>query len=142
MSTLSSLSRALIAIAAGWQIFFVVLEMIFWTSDRAVRVSGFTNVRPLGGSIQDTMAGKTQSLGRNMGLYNGFLAAGLIWSLRAAPPLDVQLALFFSYCMLIAGIYGGLTINPKHHFGVKINPAILIAQGGFALAALLALLFT
>ena len=129
MSTLSSLSRALIAIAAGWQIFFVVLEMIFWTSDRAVRVSGFTNVRPLGGSIQDTMAGKTQSLGRNMGLYNGFLAAGLLWGLTlgaAGRPVLV----FFLACVIVAGVYGAATVNRKILF-VQALPAVL------ALAALL-----
>jgi putative membrane protein len=48
----------------------------------------------------------TRALGANMGLYNGFLAAGLVWSLRAPPELNVRLALFFVSCVLVAGLFG------------------------------------
>ena len=66
----------------------------------------------------------TAVLAKNQGLYNGFLAAGLIWSLWAGP----QVATFFLICVIVAGIYGGITASRS----------ILVAQalpGVIALAA-------
>jgi uncharacterized membrane protein len=64
------------------------------------------------------------------------LAAGLGWSIYASPQLGEQPAFFFVGFMAIAGIFGGLTINPTLNVGVKINPGILLAQGGLALGAM------
>jgi putative membrane protein len=108
------------------QVSFMILEMFFWNSDIARSISGLTN----------ETAEATNSIGRNMGLYNGLLAAGLAWSIYASPRLGEQPILFFVGFMAIAGIFGGLTINPTFNVGVTINPGILLAQGGFALGAM------
>jgi putative membrane protein len=63
-----------------------------------------------------------------MGLYNGFLAAGLVWSLRAPQGLDVRLALFFVSCVLVAGL-----------FGITVSWGIAVAQAFPAVCALVAL---
>ena len=105
---------------------FMILEMFFWNTCVARNISGLT---------KDT-AEATKSIGRNMGLYNGLLAAGLTWSIYASPRLGEQPILFFVGFMAIAGTFGGLTINPTFNVGVTINPGILLAQGGFALGAM------
>ena len=69
-------------------------------------------------------------LAANQGLYNGFLAAGLVWSLLAPAAYATQLALFFLACVLVAGIYGGFTAN-KRIWLLQALPAAL------ALAAVL-----
>ena len=72
----------------------------------------------------------TKVLAGNQGLYNGFLAAGLLWSLVAPLAYATQLALFFLACVLVAGIYGGFTAN-KRIWLLQALPAAL------ALAAVL-----
>jgi putative membrane protein len=109
----------LVALTAGPQAFFMILEMFFWNTGFVRKISGLTS---------DT-ANDTKSLGCNMGLYNGLLAAGLAWSFYASPTLGMQPALFFVGFMLIAGIFGALTIKP-------INFRILLAQALPAAAAL------
>ena len=108
------------------QVSFMILEMFFWNSDLARRISGLT--------IETAEA--TNSIGRNIGLYNGLPAAGLAWSIYASPRRGEEPMLFFVWFMAIAGIFGGLTINPTFNVGVTINPGILLAQGGFALGAM------
>jgi putative membrane protein len=71
--------------------------------------------------------------GWNQDLYNGFLAAGLIWSLSWPPPaVNTRLAGFFLICVLVAGVFGALTIKP-------INRILPVAQALPALLALVAL---
>jgi putative membrane protein len=84
------------------QMSFMILEMFFWDTCLARSISGLT----------DEAAEATMQIGRNMGLYNGLLAAGLAWSIYASPQLGEQPVLFFVAFMAIAGILGGLTINP------------------------------
>ena len=69
---------------------------------------------------------ETKVLAANQGLYNGFLAAGLGWSLAAAAPFDHALKLFFLSCVLVAGVYGAVTASR----------AILYIQALPAIAAL------
>ena len=66
----------------------------------------------------------TKVLAQNQGLYNGFLAAGLIWSLIASAPFAIQLANFFLGCVLIAGIYGAITASRKILY-IQALPALL-----------------
>jgi putative membrane protein len=84
------------------------------------------------GSMPDELFKPTKVLAANQGLYNGFLAAGLIWSLFIQDA-DWQryVAIFFLSCVLVAGIYGGLTAGKK----------ILLVQALPALLALLSLWF-
>ncbi|KAJ3366899.1 hypothetical protein HDU91_001685 [Kappamyces sp. JEL0680] len=63
-------------------------------------------------------------LAKNQGLYNGFLAAGLAWSLFAASPFNRDLAIFFNGCVVVAAVYGGLTVKPRILW-VQGTPALL-----------------
>jgi putative membrane protein len=96
------LAKALIALVALEHIYFLVLEMFLWTTPRTRAAFGMTAEQ----------AEQTRVLAGNQGLYNGFLAAGLIWSLMA-PDYGRQLALFFLACVLVAGVYGGFTANRR-----------------------------
>jgi putative membrane protein len=76
------------------------------------------------------MAEETKVLAANQGLYNGFLAAGLLWGIaHPQPAVGAQLQLFFLLCVLVAATYGGLSARRS----------ILFVQGGPALLALVAL---
>ena len=66
----------------------------------------------------------TKVLAQNQGLYNGFLAAGLFWSLIAPETYAIALANFFLACVLVAGIYGGLTASKKIIY-IQAVPALL-----------------
>ena len=111
-----------VALVAILHVAFMVAEMVAWTK-LAPKVAGLT----------PAVAEATEPLGKNQGLYNGFLAAGLIWSLGwPAPALDVRLAVFFLLCVLAAGVFGGLTLKP-------INRGLLLFQALPALCALFAL---
>ena len=116
------ISWLLVALVALLHFGFMASEMCRWEKI-APRVAG----------LQPPCVEATKPIGKNQGLYNGFLAAGLIWSLWGSPPnLDVRLAVFFAGCVLIAGVFGALTLKP-------INRGLLLAQ---ALPALLALIAT
>jgi len=77
------------------------------------------------GSLKPELFGPTRTLAANQGLYNGFLAAGLIWSLLIGD-MDwaKNVALFFLGCVIVAGVYGALTASRKIFF-VQAVPAIL-----------------
>jgi len=79
---------------------FLYLEMFLWTKRPGRKI--------FGNSRED--AEKTKVLAANQGLYNGFLAAGLIWGLvYPVAHVGYQIQLFFLICVVIAGVYGGLT---------------------------------
>jgi putative membrane protein len=99
---------------------FLVLEMFLWTSPTGMRVFGTT----------PEFAANSAVLAANQGLYNGFLAAGLIWSLLRKDNAD-SIKIFFLACVVIAGVFGGLTAKAS----------ILFVQGMPALAALLLVIF-
>lgn len=114
MKFTADLLLALIAIEHVW---ILVLEMFLWT--HPIGLKTFRQSR--------ASAEASKVLAANQGLYNGFLAAGLVWGLVAGDP---AIKLFFVSCVLIAGIYGGLTAKRS----------ILLVQGLPALLALLMLL--
>ena len=111
------LDKILIAIVALEHFYFLYLEMFAWTKPRTRKNFGLTE--------EFALASKT--LAANQGLYNGFLAAGLIWSLLAPVELAKPLAIFFLSCVFVAGAYGGATVN-KRVFFLQGVPA-LIALG-------------
>ena len=114
------ISKIFIAIVAIEHLYILWLEMFVWTT-RGKKV--FRTIPP-------DMFEKTKTLAANQGLYNGFLAAGLIWSLLIHNQQWSQhIATFFLSCVLIAGIFGGMTVHKS----------IFIKQG---IPALLALIFT
>jgi putative membrane protein len=108
------LAEVLVALVALEHIYFLVLEMFLWTAPRTRAAFGTTAEQ----------AEQTKVLAANQGLYNGFLAAGLLWSLIAPAAYARPLALFFLACVLIAGLYGGVTAN-KRIFLVQALPAAL-----------------
>ena len=69
-------------------------------------------------------------LAANQGLYNGFLSAGLFWGLAYPGATGMHIQMFFLACVIVAGIYGGMTVKPR----------IMYLQAGPALLALLAIL--
>jgi putative membrane protein len=118
---MSMIAKVLIALVALEHIYFLVLEMFLWTTPRTRAAFG----------MSAEQAEQTKVLAGNQGLYNGFLAAGLIWSLVAPPAYATALALFFLACVLVAGIYGGFTANKR----------IWVLQALPAAIALLAVIF-
>ncbi|MFT5506893.1 MAG: putative membrane protein [Gammaproteobacteria bacterium] len=112
---LENLIQVLILIIAMMHFGFLLLEMFLWT-----RPSGLTVFR---NSVEK--AELTKVLAANQGLYNGFLVLGLIWSVfHPDPQFGNQLALFFLGCVVVAGIYGGYSLN-KRIFFVQACPALL-----------------
>lgn len=116
------ISKLLVGLIAFQHFAFLVLEMFFWTHPIGLKV--FRQ------SLEKAEA--SASLAANQGLYNGFLAAGLVWSLfHPDATFSRQLALFFSACVVVAGIYGGMSVSWR----------ITLIQGGPALLALALLMF-
>ena len=117
------LSLILIGLVAFEHLYFLYLEMFAWTKPATRRAFGLTA----------EFAEASKSLAANQGLYNGFLTAGLVWSLLQPDAGFAQkLKFFFLGCVIVAAIYGGLT--------VKIR--ILYLQGGPAILALAAVLLS
>jgi putative membrane protein len=112
---MSLLSQLIIGLIAVLHLYILWLEMFAWT----------TRGRKVFKTIPADMFEKTKVMAANQGLYNGFLAAGLIWSLCIT---DVtwgkNIAIFFLACVLVAGIYGAMTAS-KRIFFVQGIPAIL-----------------
>jgi len=109
------LSRILIAIIAAEHLYFLYFEMFAWET------IGKKTFR----SIPAELFKPTKALAANQGLYNGFLAAGLIWSLLISDSTwRFNIAMFFLCCVVIAGIYGAVTASKKIFF-VQALPAIV-----------------
>ncbi len=106
---------SLIVIIAIQHILFLILEMFFWTKPIGLKV--FRQ------SLEKARASET--LAANQGLYNGFLSAGLLWSLfHPSGDVSAQLQYFFLSCVIIAGIFGALTVN-KRIFWIQGLPSML-----------------
>ena len=114
------LGTALVLLVALEHLYFLYLEMFLWTRPKGLRIFGNTAEK----------AEASKVLAANQGLYNGFLAAGLLWGLVYPGAAGNHVQMFFLACVIVAGIYGGLTVKRS----------ILYLQGGPALLALLVLL--
>jgi len=99
---MSIAANIVIALVALLHLYFLVLEMFLWDKPAGRRAFGLT----------PEFAAQSKVLAANQGLYNGFLAAGLIWGLSLGNA-GSNVKLFFLACVLIAGIYGGLTASRK-----------------------------
>lgn len=104
----------LISFVALEHIYFMILEMFLWDKPKGLKV--------FGNSLEKAKASKI--LAQNQGLYNGFLATGLIWSL-ADLSISNSKAIFFLSCVVIAGVYGAVTTKNSKLFYVQSLPAIL-----------------
>ena len=108
-------AKIVIGIVALLHIYFLWLEMFAWTTRAKKVFRGFP----------EDMFEKTKSMAANQGLYNGFLAAGLIWTFFISDPTwSKNIALFFLGCVLVAGLYGAYSVN-KRIFYVQGLPALL-----------------
>lgn len=110
---MSLAASILIGIVAALHVYFLVLEMVFWDRPLGRRVFGLT----------PEFAAESKALAANQGLYNGFLAAGLVWSLLLGDA-GTAIALFFLGCVIVAGIFGAVTVNRKILW-VQAAPAAL-----------------
>ncbi|PWV97480.1 putative membrane protein [Hoeflea marina] len=112
---MSVISIGLVVLVTAIHVYIVWLEMFAWES-RGPKV--FRN-------FPRDLFTPTKALAANQGLYNGFLAAGLIWSLLIADPAwQTNIALFFLVCVAVAGIYGAVTASRKILY-VQALPAII-----------------
>jgi len=102
-----------IVLVALEHIYFMILEMFYWDKPKGLKAFGM--------KLEEAKVSKT--LAKNQGLYNGFLAAGLIWALFNNNLKET--ALFFLICVTIAGIYGSYTTGKRQLFVVQSIPAII-----------------
>jgi putative membrane protein len=117
MNTAANIAIGFVALLHAY---FLVLEMFLWD-------------KPFGRGIFKTtpeFAAASRGLAANQGLYNGFLVAGLVWGLALGAP-GIDLKVFFLSCVVVAGVFGGATVNRNILF-VQAVPGII------ALAILLA----
>jgi putative membrane protein len=109
------LSQIIIGFVAFLHLYFLWLEMFAWTT-RGPKVFK---------TIPAEQFEKTKAMAANQGLYNGFLVAGLIWSLFVTDAVwSKNVALFFLVCVLIAGLYGAYSVS-KRIFFIQGIPAVL-----------------
>ena len=108
---MSMAANVVVAIVALLHVYFLVLEMFLWTRPAGLKAFGRT----------PQQAEDSKVLAANQGLYNGFLAAGLVWGL-AAGRADVKV--FFLACVLVAGLYGAATASKKILY-VQALPALV-----------------
>ncbi len=108
-------AKVIIALVALLHLYILVLEMFLWTSRRPKIFRSFPR----------DLFEPTKAMAANQGLYNGFLAAGLVWSLLIKDPIwQKNVAVFFLCCVLVAGLYGAATAERKILF-VQAVPALL-----------------
>src|SRR5262245_11882428 len=110
-----ALLTALVVFVAVEHLWFLVLEMFLWT--RPIGLKVFRNTPEI--------AKQSAALAANQGLYNGFLAAGLLWgAVHPVPAVGLQVELFFLACVVVAGVFGAITVS-KRIFYLQALPALL-----------------
>ncbi|WP_346880723.1 DUF1304 domain-containing protein [uncultured Algibacter sp.] len=110
---MSTLTIILIVFVALEHIYFLILEMFLWSKPKTIKAFGLKSKQ---------FAIETKVLAANQGLYNGFLAAGLIFSIFEK---NINSALFFLICVTLAGIYGSYSTKRIKLFYVQAIPAII-----------------
>jgi putative membrane protein len=113
---LSSAANIVVALVALLHVYILVLEMFLWDRPRGMKAFGLT----------PEFAAQTKVLAANQGLYNGFLAAGLLWGLYLGPA-GHAIKVFFLLCVLVAGVYGAATASRRILFVQALPAAIGLA---------------
>ncbi len=109
------LSQIIVGLVAFIHLYIMWLEMFAWT----------TRAKKVFKTIPEDQFEKTKVMAANQGLYNGFLAFGLLWSLFISDGIwSCNVALFFLICVFTAGVYGAFTVS-KRIFFVQSLPAVL-----------------
>jgi putative membrane protein len=116
----TALADVLVALVAALHAYFLVLEMFLWDRPQGRKAFG----------LDHEFATSTKAMAANQGLYNGFLAAGLVWGLLAGGDLRVPVLTFFLACVVVAGVFGAATVSRR----------ILLVQALPAAVALIAVL--
>jgi putative membrane protein len=110
---MARVSNVIVALVALIHLYILILEMFLWESPVGLRAFGLT----------PELAAATATMGANQGLYNGFLAAGLVWGLYLGSA-GRSVKVFFLLCVLVAGIFGAVTVSPRILF-IQAVPAAL-----------------
>ncbi len=110
------IANVLVGLVALIHLYIVVLEMFLWDKPAGRRVFGTT----------PEFASASKVLAANQGLYNGFLAAGLIWGLAMGVG-GQPVQLFFLGCVIVAGLYGALTVGIRILFVQTVPAALAVA---------------
>lgn len=110
---MSTIEYIIIGAVAFIHIYIVILEMFLWTKPKGIKTFGLKS---------EEFAKETEVLAANQGLYNGFLAAGLIWSLISE---KTDVVIFFLSCVFVAGLYGAYSTKKPRIFVIQSIPALL-----------------
>lgn len=105
-----------VALVALLHLYFLVLEMFFWKKPLGRRVFG----------LKPDFAKATAALAANQGLYNGFLAAGLLWGLSLGEA-GFSIRVFFLICVIVAGVFGAATANRRILWVQALPGAVALA---------------
>ena len=99
---MTMVANVAVAVVALLHVYFMTLEMFFWDKPLGLRAFGLT----------PEFAAASKALAANQGLYNGFLAAGLVWGLRLGAS-GFSTKVFFLVCVIVAGVFGAVTESSK-----------------------------
>jgi putative membrane protein len=110
---MSTIANVVVALVALLHVYFLVLEMFLWDKPAGLRAFGHT----------PEAAAASKVLAANQGLYNGFLAAGLVWGLSLGAT-GTAVKVFFLSCVIVAGVYGAATASRKILF-VQALPGLI-----------------
>ncbi len=114
---MSTITTVLIIMIALLHLYFLVLEMFLWNTPKGIKTFSLSSKE---------YADSTKVLAANQGLYNGFLAAGLLWSLFIKNhEWSLNISLFFLLCVSVAGIYGSISTKKSKIFYIQALPAII-----------------
>lgn len=113
---MTTVANILVGVVAFLHVYFLILEMFLWDKPFGLKTFGHT--------VEAATASKV--LAMNQGLYNGFLAAGLVWGLCLGAAGD-PIKIFFLGCVVVAGVFGGLTASRKILFVQALPAAIALA---------------
>ena len=113
---MNTAANVIVALVAIIHVYILVLEMFLWDKPRGLKAFGLTAEH----------AALTKSLAANQGLYNGFLAVGLLWGLYLGAA-GSSIKVFFLLCVLVAGLYGAATVNKRILFIQALPAAIGLA---------------
>ncbi|HJR74598.1 MAG TPA: DUF1304 domain-containing protein [Luteimonas sp.] len=111
---MQTIAQVLTAVVALLHLYFLVLEMFLWTQPLGLKVFAQSREK----------AEQSKVLAANQGLYNGFLAAGLVYGLATG---SREFCLFFLGCVVVAGLYGAATVSRKILFVQALPAALAIA---------------
>jgi putative membrane protein len=110
----TTIATIAVLLVAALHAYILILEMFLWRTPRGLRAFG----------TDQAFADRSAALAANQGLYNGFLAAGLLWGAIASDPVGFQVKLFFLGCVVVAGLYGAATVNRRIAFVQALPGAI------------------